>query len=146
MRSVLASLRADGIKDEKGDRQGISAVISWAGEQDVPSIHTWASFLLPPSPLDWLPEGHLARFILDLVKELDLSKIYGHYEKELRGYPPHHPQMMVALLLCGYCVGVPSSRKIERKTHEDVAFRVIRDGFQPHTTLPETSPEPQIPP
>jgi hypothetical protein len=43
------------------------------------------SFLLPPSPLDWLPEGHLARFILDLVKELDLTRIYAHYEKELRG-------------------------------------------------------------
>jgi transposase len=96
------------------------------------------SFLLPPSPLDWLPEGHLARFILDLVKELDLTKIYAHYEKELRGYPPHHPQMMVALLLYGYCVGVPSSRKIERKTHEDVAFRVISGGEHPdHTRVSE---------
>lgn len=65
------------------------------------------SFLLPPSPLEWLPEGHLARFILDLVKELDLARIYAHYERELRGYPPHHPLMMVALLLYGYCVGVP---------------------------------------
>jgi transposase len=96
------------------------------------------SFLLPPSPLDWLPEGHLARFILDLVKELDLTRIYAHYEKELRGYPPHHPQMMVALLLYGYCVGVPSSRKIERKTHEDVAFRVISGGEHPdHTRVSE---------
>jgi transposase len=96
------------------------------------------SFLLPPSPLDWLPEGHLARFILDLVKELDLTKIYAHYEKELRGYPPHHPQMMAALLLYGYCVGVPSSRKIERKTHEDVAFRVISGGEHPdHTRVSE---------
>ena len=93
---------------------------------------------MPPSPLDWLPEGHLARFILDLVKELDLTKIYAHYEKELRGYPPHHPQMMVALLLYGYCVGVPSSRKIERKTHEDVAFRVISGGEHPdHTRVSE---------
>lgn len=96
------------------------------------------SFLLPPSPLEWLPEGHLARFILDLVKELDLARIYAHYERELRGYPPHHPLMMVALLLYGYCVGVPSSRKIERKTHEDVAFRVISGGEHPdHTRISE---------
>lgn len=89
------------------------------------------AFLLPPSPLEWLPEGHLALFILDLVQQLDLSAIYAHYERELRGYPPHDPQMMVALLLYGYCVGVPSSRKIERKTHEDVAFRVIAGGAHP---------------
>ena len=96
------------------------------------------SFLLPPSPLEWLPEGHLARFILDLVKELDLTTIYAHYERELRGYPPHHPLMMVALLLYGYCVGVPSSRKIERKTFEDVAFRVISGGEHPdHTRISE---------
>jgi transposase len=96
------------------------------------------SFLLPPSPLEWLPEGHLARFILDLVKELDLTRIYARYERELRGYPPHHPLMMVALLLYGYCVGVPSSRKIERKTHEDVAFRVIAGGDHPdHTRISE---------
>ena len=89
------------------------------------------AFLLPPSPLEWLPEGHLALFILDVVQQLDLSSIYAHYERELRGYPPHDPQMMVALLLYGYCVGVPSSRKIERKTHEDVAFRVIAGGGHP---------------
>jgi transposase len=89
------------------------------------------AFLLPPSPLEWLPEGHLALFILDVVQQLDLSAIYAHYERELRGYPPHDPQMMVALLLYGYCVGVPSSRKIERKTHEDVAFRVIAGGGHP---------------
>jgi transposase len=96
------------------------------------------SFLLPPSPLEWLPEGHLARFILDLVKELDLTRIYAYYGRELRGYPPHHPLLMVALLLYGYCVGVPSSRKIERKTYEDVAFRVISGGEHPdHTRISE---------
>jgi transposase len=89
------------------------------------------AFLLPPSPLEWLPQDHLALFILDIVQELDLSPIYAHYERELRGFPPHDPQMMVALLLYGYCVGVPSSRKIERKTHEDVAFRVIAGGGHP---------------
>ncbi len=83
------------------------------------------AFLLPPSPSDWLPEDHLAYFLLDVVGELDLSAITAHYERELRGYPPHHPRMMVALLLYAYCVGVPSSRQIEKKTHEDVAFRVL---------------------
>lgn len=96
------------------------------------------SFLLPPSPLDWLPEGHLAQFILDTVATLDLSKIMDHYERELRGCPPHHPRMMVALLLYAYCVGVPSSRKIERRTHEDVAFRVIAGNTHPdHTRISE---------
>src|SRR5690606_10249988 len=74
----------------------------------------------------------------DLVRELDLGPIYAHYERELRGYPPHHPQMMVALLLYAYAVGVPSSRKIERRTHEDIAFRVIAGGTHPdHTRISE---------
>src|SRR5216683_2880875 len=96
------------------------------------------SLLFPPSPRDWLPEGHLAYFVMDVVRELDLADIKGHYEKELRGYPPYHPQMMTALLLYGYCSGVASSRKIERKTYEDVAFRVIAAGHHPdHTAISE---------
>lgn len=89
------------------------------------------AFLLPPSPMDWLPEGHLARFILEVVGELDLSDILAFYERETRGQPPYHPQMMVALLLYAYCVGVPSSRKIERRTYEDIAFRVIAGNTHP---------------
>ena len=93
---------------------------------------------MPPSLQSWLPEDHLAYFILDLVDTLDLSPILSHYERELRGYPPHHPKMMVALLLYGYCVGVPSSRKIERRTHEDVAFRVISANQHPdHVRISE---------
>lgn len=94
--------------------------------------------LFPSSPRDWLPEGHLAYFVMDVVEQLDLSGIYGHYERELRGYPPHHPQMMVSLLLYAYSVGVASSRKIERRTYEDIAFRVIAAGQHPdHTTISE---------
>jgi len=89
------------------------------------------SELFPPSPREWLPEGHLAYFVLDVVRELDLKKIEAHYERELRGYPPYHPQMMTGLLLYGYCTGVSSSRRIERKTHEDVAFRVLSGGAHP---------------
>ncbi len=96
------------------------------------------SLLFPPSPREWLPEGHLAYFVMDVVRELDLADIHAHYEKELRGYPPYHPQMMTALLLYGYCTGVASSRKIERKTYEDVAFRVIAAGHNPdHTAISE---------
>jgi len=96
------------------------------------------SLLFPPSPVDWLPEGHLAFFIMDLVKELDLSEIYAPYERELRGYPPHDPGMMTALLLYAYAVGLPSSRMIERKTWEDVAFRVVAGGTHPdHSAISE---------
>lgn len=96
------------------------------------------SFLLPPSPLDWLPEGHLCRFVLDTVSELDLTAIYAYYEREARGYPPHHPRMMVALLLYAYCVGLPSSRKIEKRTYEDVAFRVLAGNTHPdHSRISE---------
>jgi transposase len=85
-----------------------------------------------------LPEGHLAYFILDVMTQLDLSRVYDYYEREERGFPPHHPQMMMALLLYGYCVGLPSSRKIERKTYEDVAFRVIAGEQHPdHTCISE---------
>lgn len=103
---------------------------------------SWAptqSFLLPPSPLDWLPEGHLAYFILDVIDELDLSAIEARiHEKDSRGNRPFPPQMMVALLLYGYCVGVFSSRRLERATYEDVAFRVISGGEHPHFTTINT--------
>jgi transposase len=96
------------------------------------------SYLLPPSPLEWLPEDHLAYFILDVVAGLELREIYAYYEREGRGQPPHNPGMMVALLLYAYCVGVPSSRKIEKKTREDVGFRVIAGNTQPdHTCVSE---------
>ena len=96
------------------------------------------AFLLPPSPLEWLPEGHLARFVMDTVAELDLSPIYAHYDRQLRGAPPFHPQMMVGLLVYGYCLGVASSRKIEKRTYEDIAFRVIAGNRQPdHVQISE---------
>lgn len=93
------------------------------------------SFLLPPSPLEWLPEGHLAYFILDLVDQLDLSVIDRAIQgKDPRGTRPYSPRMMTALLLYGYCVGVFSSRKIEKASFEDVGFRVIAGGEHPHFT------------
>ena len=82
-------------------------------------------YLFPPSPHDWLPEGDLVYFLLDTVATLDLSPIFAHYERELRGQPPFHPRMMVALLLYCYATGTRSSRKIMRRCQTDVACRVI---------------------
>ena len=88
-------------------------------------------FVLPPSLRDWLPEDHLAYFVSDVVDELDLSAIESVYEKEERGQPPYHPRMMTKILLYGYCVGVFSSRRIERKLTEDVGFRILAAGNEP---------------
>src|ERR1700687_4797197 len=82
-------------------------------------------FLLPPSPRDWLPEDHLVYFVSDLIDQLDLSAITTVYEDEERGYPPYHPVMLTKVLVYAYCVGVFSSRKIQRRLAEDVAFRVL---------------------
>jgi transposase len=87
--------------------------------------------LLPPSLRDWLPEDHLAYFLSDVVEQLDLSAIESVYEKEERGQPPYHPRMMTKILLYGYCVGVFSSRRIEKRLREDVGFRVLAAGNEP---------------
>jgi transposase len=87
--------------------------------------------LLPPSLRDWLPDDHLAYFVSDLVDQLDLSAITAPYEDEERGQPPYYPVMMTKVLVYAYCVGVFSSRKIERRLSEDVAFRVLAAGNQP---------------
>jgi transposase len=87
--------------------------------------------LLPPSLRDWLPEDHLAYFVSDVVDQLDLSAITAVYEDEERGYPPYHPVMLTKVLVYAYCVGVFSSRKIQRRVTEDVAFRVLAAGNAP---------------
>jgi transposase len=94
-------------------------------------------FLLPPSLQDWLPENHLARFIAELVPGLDLSKIYGYYgRRDGRGKAAYHPVMMVRVLLYGYCVGVTSSRRIERASYDDIAFRYLcADQHPDHDTI-----------
>lgn len=87
--------------------------------------------LLPPSLREWLPEDHLAYFVSDLVDHLDLSAITTVYEDEERGYPPYHPIMLTKVLVYAYCVGVFSSRKIQRRLVEDVGFRVLAAGNTP---------------
>ncbi len=87
--------------------------------------------LLPAALQEWLPSDHLAYFISDVVEQLDLSDIMARYERERRGGPPYHPELMVKVLLYGYCVGVASSRRIARRLHEDVAFRVLAANSTP---------------
>jgi len=97
------------------------------------------SLLLPPSLHDWLPEDHLARFLVDVVSQLDLSAIYGCYEQmDGRGKSAYAPEMMVRLLLYGYATGVTSSRKLETRTYEDVPFRFLSGDQHPdHDTIAE---------
>jgi len=87
--------------------------------------------LMAPSLQEWVPDGHLARFVSDLVDEaLDLSAIYASYEEE-RGFPPYDPRLMVKLLIYGYATATPSSRKLEERTHCDVAVRFLCANQQP---------------
>ena len=88
-------------------------------------------FLLPPSLTDWLPKDHVVYLLSDLVNQLDLRTIEESYEKELRGQPPFHPRMMVKVLVYAYCSGVFSSRRIERRVQEDVAFRILAANNMP---------------
>lgn len=102
------------------------------------------SFLLPPSMRDWLPQGDMAHFIIDLVESLDLCEIYRYYEivedkkskrkrcKAASGQPAYHPKMMVALLLYGYCNGTASSRRIARLCERDAGYRVVAANQQPN--------------
>jgi transposase len=87
--------------------------------------------LLPPSLREWLPEGHLVYFVSDVVDQLDLSAIHAVYEKEKRGQPPYDPRLMTKLLVYGYCTGVFSSRRIQKRLQEDIPFKVLAAGNQP---------------
>ena len=90
------------------------------------------TLLLPPSPVDWLPENQLVFFWLDLAGELDLEEIHAVYrQKDPRGEKAYEPRMLVVLLLYACCVGLPSSRRIEKVCWEDAAFRVLTGNQQP---------------
>lgn len=91
-------------------------------------------FLLPPSVQEWLPEAHLARYVVDVVEQLDLSAMERAYAG--RGSDAYHPATLLALLIYGYATGTFSSRKIERATHDSLAFRYIACNRHPdHDTL-----------
>ena len=83
---------------------------------------------------DWLPEDHLARFVVEVVDQLDLSELTGQYAG--RGSQAHHPAVLLSLLIYGYATGVFSSRKIERATHDSIAFRYVAADTHPdHDTI-----------
>ena len=88
-------------------------------------------WLLPPSPRDWLPEGHVAYFLSDLVDELTLTPILQTYGGVTRGTAPYHPRMLVKVLLYAYAMGIPASRQIARELEDDVAFRVLAANQRP---------------
>ena len=91
-------------------------------------------YLLPPSVEDWLPKDHLARFVVDIVDQLDLSALIRQYRGT--GSAAYHPTVMLALLIYGYATGVFSSRRIEAATHDSIAFRYIAGNEQPdHDSL-----------
>jgi transposase len=93
-----------------------------------------SAYLLPPSLQDWLPEDHLARFILEAIEQLDLGKLTAAYAG--RGSAAYHPEVLLSLLVYGYATGVFSSRRIERATHDSVAFRFLAANSHPdHDTL-----------
>jgi transposase len=99
------------------------------GDRDQP-------FLLPPDLRDWLPEGHLAWFILDVVDQLDLEPFLRAYRADGHGHPAYDPKMLLGVLLYAYAIGVRSSRQIERRCREDLAFRVLAGNQLPdHVTV-----------
>src|SRR5438270_6194308 len=94
------------------------------------------SFLMPPDLREWLPEGHLAWFVIDTVAAMNLDPFYAAYRVDGRARPAYDPAMMVALLLYAYARGIRSSRVIERACVEDVAFRVVAAQQRPdHATI-----------
>ena len=88
-------------------------------------------FLLPPSLREWLAEEHLAYFVSDVVDQLDLSAMHAVYGEEKRGQPPYDPRLMTKLLVYGYCTGVFSSRRIQKRLQEDIPFKVLAAGNEP---------------
>jgi len=87
--------------------------------------------LLPPSLRQWVAEDHLVYFVSDVVDQLDLSAMHAAYEKEKRGQPPYDPRLMTKLLVYGYCTGVFSSRRIQKRLQEDIPFKVLAAGNEP---------------
>ena len=87
--------------------------------------------LLPPSLREWVAEEHLVYFVSDVVDQLDLSAIHAVYGEEKRGQPPYDPRLMTKLLVYGYCTGVFSSRRIQKRLQEDIPFKVLAAGNEP---------------
>src|SRR5262245_15268530 len=96
------------------------------------------SYLLPPSVDDWLPDDHLARFVVEVIEQMDLSELTRKYAG--RGSAAHHPAVLLGLLIYGYASGVHSSRKIERATYDSVALRYMAANTNTHHDRRATLP------
>jgi transposase len=105
----------------RSGRFGCSRAVRCAVAQNFLRCDREQELLLPPSLREWLPEDHLAWFVLDAVAELDLERFYASYRRDGWGAAAHDPQMVVALLVYAYAIGERSSRAIERRCREDVA-------------------------
>jgi len=93
-------------------------------------------FLLPPSPSDWLPDNHLAWFVIDAVEQLDIDHLLAKYRSGGKGEQAYPPRVMLALLIYAYCTGTFASRKIAAQVEDSIAFRVIAAGLSPsHRTI-----------
>ena len=114
----------------------MQARFSWETTQSGTNGDVDQLLMMPPSVREWLPEDHLAFFVLDVVAELDLSAFYAAYRVDGKGGSVYDPAMMLSVLLYAYCTGERSSRRIERRLIEDVAVRVVAVNQQPdHATL-----------
>src|SRR4029453_7844210 len=99
------------------------------GDRDQP-------FLLPPDLREWLPEDHLAWFVADVTDQLDLGTFYRAHRADGHGHPPYDPKTLLGVLLYAYCLGVRSSRQIQRRCVEDITFRVLAGNQTPdHVTI-----------
>src|SRR3972149_2551419 len=130
----LVALDGLGASPRNRSRTGLWSTIAESLPMPTKEYRSYSShqlLILPPSLQEWLPEGHLAYFISDLVDSFDLTAIEAAYEDELRGGPPYHPAMMVKVWLYALCTGVYASRRVARRLHEDIAFRVLAAGNAP---------------
>ena len=110
----------------KGERDGYNFISCDRGQK----------YLLPPSLLEWLPEGDLTWFILDAVEQMEVEDFYKKHRSDGWGRAAFEPSMMVSLLLYGYCMGERSSRRIEQLCERDIGFRVIAANQRPdHSTI-----------
>ena len=112
----------------------IRPLLSWALLSNFRTIDRQTGYLLPPSLDEWLPERHLARFIVEVIEGLDLSAMSRSYRSA--GSASYHPALLLGILVYGYATGVFSSRKLERATYDSVAFRFIAANDHPdHDTI-----------
>jgi transposase len=110
--------------------------VEWAMTYNFLGCDRDQPFLLPPDLRDWLPAGHLAWFLLDVIDQLDLQPFYRQHRDDGHGHPARDPKTLLGVLLYGYCLGVRSSRQLERRLTEDVAFRVLAANQTPdHVTI-----------